>query len=103
MKNEFEHDRSSLRNPLAKRIWPGSAAELDGFQEPNDVALIGDDLRLPDDGDGHQAHEQHAKRQRQIGVRLGCGKAKGTNDPGHLISPSTYSAACGALGNSQRG
>jgi hypothetical protein len=50
-----------------------SAAELHALQEANDVSLIRDDLRLPDDGDGHESHQYNTKGQCNIGVRLGCG------------------------------
>lgn len=59
------------------------AAEFHCFEKPNRVALIGDDLRLPDDGDRQQAHQKYAERKRDIGVRLSCRETKGANQPSH--------------------
>lgn len=68
------------------------AAEFHCFEKPNRVALIGDDLRLPDDGHRQQAHQKYAERKRDIGVRFSCRETKGTNQPSHKGSPSTSSA-----------
>jgi hypothetical protein len=60
-----------------------SAAKLYGLKEANRILLIGDDLGLPNDRDGHQAHKKHANRQSQVRVRLSCRETKGANQPGH--------------------
>src|SRR6516165_8355407 len=83
-------------------IWPrqkgaGSTAKLNRLEKTDDVALIGDDLRLPDDRHRHQAHHQYADREGHIGVRFGCRKAKCANQPSHevLLVPVVPRSALG--------
>ena len=70
-----------------------SAAKFQLFQPLNGFALIGDDLRLPDEGNGHEAHGDDAEDEDEADIGLLSGKPKYTPKPGHGGgSPSTRSA-----------
>jgi hypothetical protein len=57
---------------LLDKLYEQLSAKLNGLQKANCIPLIGDNLRLPDDGDGQQSHKKYAKGQGNIGVRFGC-------------------------------
>jgi len=61
-----------------------SAAELQRLEPLDGSALVGDDLRLPDDGDGHEAHQENADSEGEVGVGLASREAKGANEPSHV-------------------
>jgi len=66
------------------------ASELKLLQPLDRLALIGNDLRLPDKGDGHEAHGDDAKNENQPNVGLLNGKTKDASKPSHgKGSPST--------------
>ena len=70
-----------------------SAAKLHLFQPLDGFALIGDDLRLPDQRNGHEAHGDDAEDEDEADIGLLSGKPKYTPKPGHgKGSPSTRSA-----------
>ena len=51
----------------------GSAAELDAFEPANGIALIGDDLGLPDQTYGHDAHGHDANGNQDAFLGFRCG------------------------------
>lgn len=61
----------------------GLAAELHALEPLDSFALAGDNLCLPDQGDGHQAHGNNAKHQDEDDFRLMDGKGEGTPKPRH--------------------
>jgi len=61
-----------------------SAAELQRFEPSNGVALIRDDLGLPNQTEGHQAHEEHADSEGEVCVSFSRRQTKGANEPGHV-------------------
>jgi len=69
------------------------AAKLQLFQPLDGFALIGDDLRLPDERDRHEAHSDDAEDEDEADIGLLSGKPKYTPKPSHgRGSPSTRSA-----------
>ena len=69
------------------------AAKLQLFQPLDSFALIGDDLRLPDERDRHEAHGYDAEDEDEADIGLLSGKPKYTPEPSHgRGSPSTRSA-----------
>ena len=73
----------TCKSPKKIKTRPESAAEFHGFEPVNSVALIGDDMRLPNEAERHQAHKKDTDSQRQVGVGLLRRKAKSANEPGH--------------------
>src|SRR5712692_2624250 len=72
------------------RAEPKLAAELEAFEEADGFVLAGDDLGLPDEADGHDAHGDGAKSEDKTHLRFGSGKTKEANQPSHgKGSPST--------------
>jgi hypothetical protein len=66
------------------------ATELELLEPVNRFALIGDDLRLPDEGDGHDAHGKDAKDQNEADMGFLNGKPESAAKPHHgKGSPST--------------
>src|SRR5580704_16335326 len=51
-------------------------AELELFEPLDSFALVGDNLRLPDKGDGHEAHGDNTNNENQSDVGLLSGKTK---------------------------
>jgi hypothetical protein len=45
--------------------------------------LIGDDLRLPNQGNGHEAHGNHTKDENEADVGLVNGKVEDAAKPSH--------------------
>src|SRR4029077_8857439 len=67
--------------------------ELEPFEPLNGFALVGDDLRLPHQSNGHEAHGNHAKDENDADGGLLSGKAKNAPKPSHgKGSPSTQFA-----------
>src|ERR1700730_8729073 len=60
----------------------GLAAEL-RLQHVNDGVLLGDDLSLPGQSDGHEAHGKNAERERQAHLCFRSGYTEYTTHPGH--------------------
>ena len=74
---------------MSRRVRP-LAAEFELFEPLNGFALVGDDLRLPDESHGHEAHGDDAQYKNKSDVGFGSGKAKNATKPGHgKGSPST--------------
>lgn len=68
----------------------GLAAELEALEPLNSFALAGNDLRLPDQGNGHQAHGNNAKHKNEDDFGLVDRKGEGAPKPRHSkVSPST--------------
>jgi hypothetical protein len=66
------------------------ATELELFEPLYGFALVGNDLRLPDKGNGHEGHGDDAKNKNQSDIGLLSGKVKNASKPGHgKESPST--------------
>src|SRR5713101_1133954 len=66
------------------------AAKLDLFQPLNGFALVGDNLRLPDERNGHEAHGDDAEDEDETDVGLLSGEPKCMPKPSHgRGSPST--------------
>ena len=73
--------------------WKPSASELQLFQPLNGFALVGDNLRLPNERDRHEAHGDDAEDEDETEVGLLSGEPKCTPKPSHgRGSPSTRSA-----------
>jgi len=67
----------------------GLTAELESFEPLDGFALAGNDLRLPDQRNGHEAHGNNAKHENEADVGLVSGKTQ-TAKPSHgRRSPST--------------
>ena len=47
------------------------------------MALVGDDLRLPDERDRHEAHGDDAKNKNESNVGLRSREAENTSKPSH--------------------
>lgn len=60
------------------------AAQLHGFQPTDGISLTGDDLGLPNEADGHKAHQEDTDRQGEVSVRLACRQTKSANEPRHV-------------------
>lgn len=86
---------SVLRERARQRMnrtddWGSLAAELELFEPLDGFALVGDDLCLPHERNGHEAHADDAKYQNKSNLRLLGGKVKDAAKPGHgKGSPST--------------
>lgn len=86
-------DRLSRRNSLSIGVdFEGAgestmraalSAELHALEPLDSFALAGNDLRLPDQGDGQQAHGNNAKHKNEDDFRLMDGKGEGTPKPRH--------------------
>ena len=63
----------------------GLAAEL-RLQHVNDGVLLGDDLSLPGQSDGHEAHGKNAERERQAHLCFRSGYTEYATHPGHKDS-----------------
>jgi hypothetical protein len=67
------------------------AAEFELFEPLNGFALVGDNLRLPDQSNRHEAHGDDAQDENESDVGFGSGKPKNATKPGHgKGSPSTH-------------
>jgi len=67
-----------------------SVSCLQLLEPPDRIALVGDDLRLPYQGNGHGAHDYEAKDQSDADVRLANLTPKNAANPFHgWSSPST--------------
>jgi len=65
-------------------------AELELFEPLNGFALVGNDLRLPYQGNGHAAHADNTKDEDEADAGLLSGKAENALKPSHSKeSPST--------------
>ena len=65
-------------------------AELEPFEPLDGFALVGNDLRLPDQSNGHEAHGDNAKDENEANVGLVSRKAENAAKPKHgKGSPST--------------
>src|SRR5260370_27945432 len=65
-------------------------AELEAFEPANDFALIVNDLRLPYQGNGHEAHRNNAKAESDADDGLVSRKAENAAKPRHANeSPGT--------------
>src|SRR5215469_957440 len=60
-----------------------SIAELDLFEPADGVALVGNDLCLPDKGDRHGSHDQEAQDKSDPDVRLANLTPKDAANPWH--------------------
>src|SRR5690348_11509733 len=84
-----------LGEEQARRSEPVSArrrlaAEFDLFEPANRLALVGNNLRLPDERDGHDAHDQEAEDKSGPDIRLANLNSKIAANPFHgWSSPST--------------
>jgi hypothetical protein len=58
-------------------------AELEPFEPANDFALIVNDLRLPYQGNGHEAHGNNAKDESEANDGLIGRKAENAAQPSH--------------------
>src|SRR5260370_16278142 len=68
----------------------GLTAELEAHQPLNGFALVGNDLRLPYQGNGNEAHEHNGKDENDDDVGLVNGEAEDAAKPSHgKGSPST--------------
>ena len=68
-------------------------SEFETLEPTDGFPLMSNDLRLPNEGNGHQAHRQDAKCEHDSDVRFVGGDTKGPVKPGHSeSSPSTRSA-----------
>src|SRR6202158_3796946 len=69
---------------------PRLTAELESFEPLDGFALVGDDLRLPYQSYGHEAHGDNAKDENEANVGLVSRKAENAAKPNHgKGSPST--------------
>jgi hypothetical protein len=59
------------------------AAELELFEPLNGFALVGDDLSLPNERNGHEAHADDAEYKNESNRGLLGGKVKDAAKPGH--------------------
>jgi len=65
-------------------------AKLKSFEPLDGFALVGDDLRLPYQSNGHEAHGDNAKDENEANVGLVSRKAENAAKPKHgKGSPST--------------
>jgi len=65
-------------------------AKLESFEPLDGFALVGDNLRLPDQSNGHEAHGDDAKDENEANVGLVSRKAQNAAKPSHgKGSPST--------------
>lgn len=73
-------------------VLSSSISGLELFQPPDRIALIGNDLGLPDEGNRHGAHDNEAKNQSNADVRLANLAPENATNPFHgNTSPSTVS------------
>jgi hypothetical protein len=73
------------------------AAEFELLEPLDGFALVRDDLGLPNEGDGHEAHGDDTKDKNKADVGLGSGKAKSAMEPEHgMGTPSTWFAPSNA-------
>jgi len=64
---------------------PGKlTSKLQRLEPPYGVTLIRNDLSLPNESDGHKAHEKYADRQSERSMGLVGRKAKFANEPSHV-------------------
>src|SRR5215469_14871749 len=67
-----------------------STSGLELFKPTDRIPLVGNDLRLPDQGNGHSAHDYEAKNQGEADMRLANLTPKDAANPFHgWGSPST--------------
>ena|ERR1700674_826617 len=67
-------------------------AELEPFEPLDGFALVGNDLGLPDQSDGHETHGNNAKHENETDLGLMSGDAANSAKPSHSKeSPSTRS------------
>jgi hypothetical protein len=67
-----------------------SSTELESFEPLDCFALVGDDLRLPDQGNGHKAHGNNAKDEDEADDGLVSRNTQNAAKPIHgKGSPST--------------
>jgi hypothetical protein len=59
-------------------------AKLHGFKPANSVTLLSDDLRLPDEANRHEAHEEDTNGKSQICVRLTGWQTQTPKQPRHV-------------------
>jgi len=67
---------------VSQRATSQSAAE-GRFEHANDGVLLGDDLGLPYQGDGHNAHGENAERENQAHLGFRGGDMEDATHPGH--------------------
>ena len=73
---------------VLRKEYGGESAAKTGFEHANYRVLLGDDLGLPNQDDGHDAHGKNAKRENNAGLRF-CGRnAKYAANPIHGKGPS---------------
>jgi hypothetical protein len=63
------HEASKMPDWLSP-VLGFSAAELDLFEPADGIALVGNDLGLPDDGNRHDAHEEKADDESKPQMQL---------------------------------
>ena len=61
----------------------GSSPDFGAFKPLDGFALIGDNLRLPDQTDRHYAHHDQAENDHEALLRFRRGDVQGANDPRH--------------------
>ena len=75
------------------------ASELEALQPADVLALIGDNLRLPDQTDGHNAHGHDADRKDQAHLRFGRLAMESSSDPGHELGLLVLGRYAGPMRN----
>jgi hypothetical protein len=66
------------------------ASELHRFQPADHIALVGNHLCLPNDGEGHEPHGESADGKHETHMGFGSGNSKYAKQPRHgYQSPST--------------
>ena len=66
---------------------PRLTSELESFEPLDGFALVGDDLRLPYQSNGHEAHGDNAKDENEANVGLVNRKAENAAKPKHGKGP----------------
>jgi len=77
----FQRQGKSWEITLVDRA--GLAAELEALKPLYDLALAGNDLRLPDQGNGHHAQGNNAKHENEGNFGFVDRKGEGTPKPRH--------------------
>jgi hypothetical protein len=77
-----------MSNESTRKV--GLTAELEAFKPLDGFALVGNNLGLPDQGNGHATHGNDTKNENETDVGLVSGKAENAPKPSHgKGSPST--------------
>ena len=87
---EFPERREGVAPWSESHARAGLTAEFELFEPLDGFALVGDDLRLPDQRDGHAAHGDDTKDQNKADAGFLGGKVEHALEPSHgKESPST--------------